>query len=461
MRFQFKSTFAALALSVSAFALPAFAENPLLDSAFWEEADLAKVEAAVAAGADPVEKADNGYTPLVRAVRGEASIEIMDYLVSKGADVNRTTHDSRSTFFYIARYGSMDVIKHAIELGADIHSISPAGRNAIGYAAFGQTNIEVFEFLIAEGLDPNLPDIDAGRTPFLSTAGYNEAFDVVQYLAGISDTSLRTTDGSDAFMLSAARNENPDVVKAMFEISKDPHAKTIEHGEDALLLAAYRNETIEVFNFLTQNGFKTDAKTSGGRSALSIAAYRNSAEIIQLFLDAGNDVNEADDEGKTPLFYAAERNSAENVALLLAAGADVNAKDKEGNTPLLVAAGRDRSGAEDIIKAFVEAGADIKATNDDGVNTVLAAADIGHSIDVVKSFVMGGADVNAVDGDMMSPLMYVALKGEDPILVSYLLDSGANAKLADDFGDTAANFIEENKKLSGTNALLLVQAAVK
>ena len=107
MRFHLKSTLAALALSVSAVALPACADNPLLDADFWEEADLAAVEAAVAAGADPVELGDGNYTPLVRAIRGAASIETIDYLLSQGADINRPSHDGRPAIFWAGRSGDL------------------------------------------------------------------------------------------------------------------------------------------------------------------------------------------------------------------------------------------------------------------------------------------------------------------------------------------------------------------
>lgn len=459
MTFKINSTIAALALSVSSFALPAFAENPLLDSDFWKEADLAKVQTAVADGADPTELGEGLYIPLVRAIRGNASIEIIDYLVSKGADVNRPSHDGRPGIFWAARYGDLEMVKHIIALGGDPMATEVSGRNPLGYAAFGQSRKEVFEFFVGLGLDPNAVD-DAGRNATLSAAYRNDNLEAVKYIASISDINARTNDGADAFMLAASRNSNLGVVKMLMPMSKDIHATTVD-GSDALLMAAYRNDSAEAFQFLKDNGFSYDAKTTAGRSALSIAAYRNKGEIVQLFLNAGNDVNGADADGKTPLYYAATRNSPEVFAQLIAAGAEVNVTAKDGSTPLLVAAGRGRKGAQDIIAALIASGADTTVVDSKGKTVLIASARTGHSLDTLKSFVDGGANVNAVDGDKMSALMYAALKSNDPAVITYLLSVGADPKLGDDFDDTAANFAAENPAFKGSEIAATLAALVK
>lgn len=460
MTLKIKSTITAFMLSVSTFALPAFAENPLLDSDFWKEADLAKVEAAVAAGADPTEKGEGLYIPIVRAIRGKASIEIIDYLVSKGADVNRPSHDGRPGIFWAGRYGDLAMVKHIIKLGADPTVTEGSGRNALGYAAFGQPEKDVFEYLLSLGLDPNNTD-DAGRNAVLSAAYVNSNLAAVEYLASISDITARTNDGADAFMLAAGRNMNLDVVKMFMATSKDIHAVTTKDGSDALLLAAYRNGNLEVFKFLLDNGFSTDAKTTEGRSALSLAVHRNSQDVIQMFLDAGNDVNKADTNGKTPLFYAAVRNSPMVFEQLIGAGAEVNVTAKDGTTPLLIAAKRSRSGSEEIIATLIAAGADVTVADTDGTTVLIASTRIGHSLDTLKSFVAGGANVNTVDGDKMSALMYAALKSEDPAIITYLLSVGADPKLGDDFDDTAADFIAENPALKGSEIADTLAALAK
>lgn len=447
-----KTTLAALTLSVSALALPAFADNPMLEKDFWKEADLAKVEAAIAEGNSATDITDNGFTPLIRALYAGASVDVIDYLVEQGADVNRLGHDERPGFLWAARGGNLEMVKHVIDLGADPMVEDYSGRNALGFAAFGQTDLEVLKFL-AEDLELDPEQLDRmGRNAGLSAAYYNTSLEAVQYLAGLCDMTIRTNEGMDAFMLAAYRNKNVEVVRALMEISEDPFAREEDYGGNALHLAAIRGD-LDKIDFLISEGFDPfDVTDNEGRDVMSLAAYRNSAEVVRALIDRGLDVNRGDAKGRTPLFYAAQRNKPEVVALLIEAGADVNAQNDHGATPLIVAAGRDRKGAEEIMSMLIEAGADMTATDAHGLNGLLAAVDAGHGIETVKMFLDAGVDVNGVNRDLMSPLMLAALKGKDPAIVTMLLDAGADVTLADDFGDTAADMIAENMHMAGSDA---------
>ena len=60
---------------------------------------------------------------------------------------------------------------------------------------------------------------------------------------------------------------------------------------------------------------------------------------MQLALDRGADVNEANDAGQTALHVAAAQRGEEFIRFLVARGARLDAKDKQGRTPLDVALG--------------------------------------------------------------------------------------------------------------------------
>ncbi len=79
-------------------------------------------------------------------------------------------------------------------------------------------------------------------------------------------------------------------------------------------------------------------QTIPGDSAYPLHYAANShADIIQLLVDHGANVNVKDDKGKTPLHCASVTANLENMRALLENGADVNAVDDEGNTPLQLA----------------------------------------------------------------------------------------------------------------------------
>jgi ankyrin repeat protein len=60
---------------------------------------------------------------------------------------------------------------------------------------------------------------------------------------------------------------------------------------------------------------------------------RREAVVVQL-IEAGADVDKANNEGETPLFKAAHKGHEAVVKLLIAAKADVDKADNKGRTPL-------------------------------------------------------------------------------------------------------------------------------
>jgi ankyrin repeat protein len=95
-------------------------------------------------------------------------------------------------------------------------------------------------------------------------------------------------------------------------------------------------------------------------------------QTIQLLLTKRANTNELAGHGRYPLHMAASHCSAEIVQLLIAAGADVNASTQQHGTALQAAACRE-VGAVPVIKVLLEAGAAI-SQNDDGIKAALNEA---------------------------------------------------------------------------------------
>ena len=89
-----------------------------------------------------------------------------------------------------------------------------------------------------------------------------------------------------------------------------------------------------------------------------VAAMSNpNAEVIQVLIDAGSDVNSRDNENGTPLMYAAGLGwGAASVEPILAAGAELDAQDDAGYTALMKAAAMTTD--PKVISTLLAAGAD-------------------------------------------------------------------------------------------------------
>ena len=77
-----------------------------------------------------------------------------------------------------------------------------------------------------------------------------------------------------------------------------------------------------------------------GKTALIKAAYSGHADVCEALLDAGADVDCADDQGYTALAFAASFGHREVMKVLLQAGAETNVQDQFGISPLIHASAR-------------------------------------------------------------------------------------------------------------------------
>lgn len=127
---------------------------------------------------------------------------------------------------------------------------------------------------------------------------------------------------------------------------------------------------------------------------------------IRSYVDAGNDVNSADQNGITPLMLSMQSTKKIGLAqFLVKSGANVNQPDHYGNTALLIA---------------------VFYNNADAVRLLLA----------------NQGRVNQVNYDGLSALMVAAHMGNGP-MVSLLLDSGADARFKDSSGRSALEHASE------------------
>jgi ankyrin repeat protein len=83
-----------------------------------------------------------------------------------------------------------------------------------------------------------------------------------------------------------------------------------------------------------------------------------------------------------------------------------------------------RAGAEDQLRAYIEAGVPVDLTDASGNTLLMLAAYHGHA-DTVAMLADQGADVNRVNDRGQSPLAGAVFKGENAV-VAALLQAGAD-----------------------------------
>jgi ankyrin repeat protein len=180
---------------------------------------------------------------------------------------------------------------------------------------------------------------------------------------------------------------------------------------------------------LTQ--FRLNAKEPPVKLSLGEAVKLNDIARIKALLEAGADVNGADELGEKPLHIAAVRGYLQAASMLIAKGADVNGGDGRGLTPLHAAAW---AGNNEVVALLIDKGADINAGDEDGVTPLHAAALAGRN-ETVALLIARGADVNVKNAEGMTPLHAAALAG-DKETAALLIAAGADVNARNNNGVT-------------------------
>ena len=173
-----------------------------------------------------------------------------------------------------------------------------------------------------------------------------------------------------------------DIVGIFLEAGMSPNAKK---GEiTALMEAARRGKThAGIAAALVKAGAEVNAKGSYGVTPLLYAVISGSTETVRTLLQSGADVKARDVDGRTVLIEALTTENdlpLEVIEEIIKAGADVNVRVYGGLTPLMIAAG----GNSRVLKALIEAGAELDATDDRGETALRRAKGSPENYQMLK-----------------------------------------------------------------------------
>lgn len=178
-----------------------------------------------------------------------------------------------------------------------------------------------------------------------------------------------------------------------------------------------------VRDLLTQaDAVDVNTRRADQATTLLWATHWDNLDIMDLLIEAGADVDAADDHGVTTLARAAENASLAAVQRLLAAGATATVGQSSGLTPLMTAS---RTGNPDVVHALIRAGADVNgATRETGSTALMWAAAEPHPA-IVHLLLEAGADASASTPLGFTALMFAARNG-DIETAQALLDAGVD-----------------------------------
>ncbi|MDX5462095.1 MAG: ankyrin repeat domain-containing protein [Wolbachia endosymbiont of Tetragnatha montana] len=153
-------------------------------------------------------------------------------------------------------------------------------------------------------------------------------------------------------------------------------------------------------------------------------------------------------ENVTLLSIAARSGKLDIVKYFIEQGADVNLKDNNGFTVLHLAAENGHTG---VVTALLEKGAKVDE-KDANWRTPLHFAVINNHKDIVTALLEKGAKVDEKDANWQTPLHFAVMKNHKDI-VTALLEKGADPSIKDKYGKTPRDRAERLLEKAASKAI--------
>lgn len=159
------------------------------------------------------------------------------------------------------------------------------------------------------------------------------------------------------------RNDRVNKIIEAIDQGQDPNIVNAD-GHTALIYA-YREGALKSFDALAKHP-KVDINKQNSyyETPIMYPALANDLERVQLLVQRGAQLNNL---GWSPIHYAAIKGNDQIVKYLLANGAWPNSPAPDGSNPLMMSVSARNT---ESIKALVEAGADPRAVNFDGISAL-------------------------------------------------------------------------------------------
>ena len=280
--------------------------------------ELLRKNGATAEFSDPP---DNNFWTMV----GVGNLQAVKQHLAKGLDINAKNKDGATALQIATLFGQYEIAELLVQKGADVNTKANDGTTALHSAAF-LGHYKEAKLLLENRIDANIRNNDGATAIDILNLDWRTTQFVAQMLSLQVDKEkvkdgrnrIKKLLGQQVAPLDNQSNQSDFVGQSLHE---------------AVLVGNL--EGVKRHIVMKSDLNQKDPNLQGqGASALHIASIFGQLEIVELLIQAGVDLNQADREGSTPVHAAAFFCHEKILLSLLNAGAAPNQPDNKGATPL-------------------------------------------------------------------------------------------------------------------------------
>ena len=430
------------------------------------------IEVLLNAGADTHFADADGYTCLYYATDGDCSKEVLQAIISYGADVNATNKTNVTALMIACERWNENAINILFNAGANPNIADADGRTCLHYAVENNCSTQVLQSMISQGVnvnatnkknvtalmiaceegtkdavnlllnagaEPNIVDADGDTWLHYAARNYCHSNVIHNIFTHVGDVNATNKKNVTALML-ACSYLNKCAINSLLNAGADP--KIRDTNDNTWLHYAARNYRFtEAIQAIISHGIDLNATNKKNVTALMIACQYLNKGVIYILLNAAADPNIADANGDTFLHYAARNIVYSDVfQAIILHGADVNATNKTNVTAFMLACEKRN---KDVIHVFLNAGVDLNIADADGDACFHYAARNYQFTDVLQVIISLGLDVNGTNNKNVTALMLACKEGKKDA-IDVLLSDGADPNIADADGATCLHYAARN-----------------
>ncbi|KAH8248960.1 hypothetical protein KR032_004576 [Drosophila birchii] len=288
-------------------------------------------------------RADHVMTPL----SGLSGSSVADKLVREAAqghldfvrqylDVNPGQVDvmsgGKACIQVASHQGYVDLVSYLISKGANVNAVDKEGDSALHYAAFGNqpTTMRV---LLQNGAEVNF--LNSSHCSALHICAHKKTPHCVrELLEHNANVNIQDSYG-DTALHDAIGKENTEVVELLCNAPNLDFTVKNNRGFNVLHHAALKGNVVAARRILLLSRQLVNVRKDDGFAALHLAALNGHAQVVETLVTEGQaELDICNNRRQTPFLLAVSQGHAGVIERLVRLSCDVNAKDEDGDNAM-------------------------------------------------------------------------------------------------------------------------------